>query len=138
MKYVIGFMFNKTRDKVLLIEKLKPEWQKGKLNGIGGKIEIGESPEEAMRREFEEEAGFYCLRWRRFAVIQGEWGKLYCFYSHLKYQDSVKSMEAEKIVWKAVSTLPKLNCIPNIRWIVPMALNTGYAGESYYKIDEIN
>jgi 8-oxo-dGTP pyrophosphatase MutT (NUDIX family) len=29
---------------VLLIEKQKPAWQRGKLNGVGGKIEPGENP----------------------------------------------------------------------------------------------
>lgn len=40
-KYVLGFMFS-TEDrgqKVALIKKLKPKWQAGLLNGIGGKIE---------------------------------------------------------------------------------------------------
>lgn len=43
---------------VLLIEKTKPEWQKGLLNGIGGKIEDFDMfPIDAMVREFKEETG---------------------------------------------------------------------------------
>lgn len=42
-EYVLGFAFTpkdlKGNQKVVLIEKLKPEWQKGKFNGIGGKLE---------------------------------------------------------------------------------------------------
>ena len=38
-KYSLGFVFDLPVEKVLLIEKQRPEWQKGKLNGIGGKIE---------------------------------------------------------------------------------------------------
>lgn len=54
-KYVLGFMFD---DKyILLIKKNRPEWQKDKLNGIGGHIKEGESSIKAMVREFAEETG---------------------------------------------------------------------------------
>jgi 8-oxo-dGTP diphosphatase len=42
-QYVLGFLFDPSQKDVVLIKKLKPEWQKGKLNGVGGKIEEGES-----------------------------------------------------------------------------------------------
>ena len=48
--YVLGFAFNKNFREVLLILKNKPQWQKGLYNGIGGKIEEGELPIEAMVR----------------------------------------------------------------------------------------
>jgi 8-oxo-dGTP diphosphatase len=56
IKYVLAFIFD-TNNNIWLIEKQKPSWQKGKLNGIGGKIEEGETEDEAMYRELEEEAG---------------------------------------------------------------------------------
>ena len=72
--YVLGFMFSATNEnKVILIEKLKPSWQCGLLNGIGGKIEAGESPVQAMVREFQEEAGLETTsqEWTPFGVIKG-------------------------------------------------------------------
>ena len=61
--YVLGFAFDE-RGRVALIEKQKPEWQKGRYNGIGGKIEANEKcvpgasiGQVAMAREFEEETG---------------------------------------------------------------------------------
>lgn len=39
--YVCGFMCSWDLQNFLLIRKTHPEWQKGKLNGIGGKIESG-------------------------------------------------------------------------------------------------
>jgi 8-oxo-dGTP pyrophosphatase MutT (NUDIX family) len=42
---------------ILLIRKKRPDWQAGYLNGVGGKIEFGESVREAMSREFYEETG---------------------------------------------------------------------------------
>jgi 8-oxo-dGTP diphosphatase len=56
-KYVVGFMFSPEKHIVVLIRKNRPEWQAGKLNGIGGKIEPNEAPIDAMVREFREETG---------------------------------------------------------------------------------
>ncbi len=72
MKYVLGFIFGKTHNFVLLQRKAKPDWQKGRYNGVGGKIEEDESPEEAMMREGEEEVGC-SLPWEKKAtVVVGE------------------------------------------------------------------
>lgn len=54
-EYVLGFLFNNSHRKVCLIRKKRPDWQKDKLNGIGGKLEPWELPSEAMSREFKEE-----------------------------------------------------------------------------------
>ena len=35
-KWVVGFIFNSDMDHVLLINKNRPDWQIGFLNGIGG------------------------------------------------------------------------------------------------------
>ena len=50
-------MFDDRLDYVALIRKNRPAWQAGKLNGIGGHIEPGEFPIDAMIREFYEETG---------------------------------------------------------------------------------
>jgi 8-oxo-dGTP diphosphatase len=70
-KYVLGFYFD--GDRVLLINKTKPEWQRGKLNGLGGTIETGEAPLLAMVREFKEESGIDTnpTQWVRVADLRG-------------------------------------------------------------------
>lgn len=47
--YVVGFMLDQAREHVVLIEKNRPAWQAGKLNGVGGKVEPGEFPVNAMQ-----------------------------------------------------------------------------------------
>lgn len=67
IEYVLGFMFNEDESKVLLIMKNRPAWQAGKLNGVGGKIEAGETPIQAMEREFAEETGFVAKHYIPFS-----------------------------------------------------------------------
>jgi 8-oxo-dGTP pyrophosphatase MutT (NUDIX family) len=55
--FVLGFMFSADLTEVALIKKERPQWQAGKLNGIGGKVEEHEPWYMAMVREFQEEAG---------------------------------------------------------------------------------
>ena len=57
VNYVNGFMINQSTKEVLFIKKNRPDFQAGKWNGIGGKIEPGEQPIDAMVREFREETG---------------------------------------------------------------------------------
>lgn len=57
-QYVLTFVFNEALDSVWLIRKIKPKFQEGYLNGIGGKIEKDESPHEAAIRELHEESGY--------------------------------------------------------------------------------
>lgn len=56
--YTVGFAFfahPNEQVQCLLIRKNRPDWQKGKLNGVGGKIKEAESSMDCMIREFKEE-----------------------------------------------------------------------------------
>lgn len=66
LRFVCGFLFSPGLDSVALIRKNRPQWMLGRLNGIGGKIEPGETPWQAMCREFEEEAGVAAVPWLLF------------------------------------------------------------------------
>jgi len=71
IKYALGFLFSKDKEKVVLIKKTKPEWQAGFLNGVGGKVEQGETYVEAMIREFEEETGVVFTDWHHGCSMDG-------------------------------------------------------------------
>ena len=118
---VVGFAIN--NNKVLLINKLKPEWQKGKLNGIGGKIEKNENPIDAMIREFEEEAGVSTETkdWIQICNIfsaEGLW-VVYFFVTEKNVYEA-KSVEQEQVGWIDIDNLPD-NVISPIQWLLPMA-----------------
>lgn len=73
-EYVLGFAFDKSLTRVALIRKQRPQWQKGKLNGIGGHVEEGETSIAAMVREFREECGIQTNDndWLNFLTMEGE------------------------------------------------------------------
>ena len=62
-RYVVGFPILPCRTGLSLIQKNRPDWQAGKWNGIGGKVEFGEKILDAMDREADEEAGLGGLKW---------------------------------------------------------------------------
>jgi 8-oxo-dGTP diphosphatase len=124
-RYVAGFLFRfdliLEEFQVALIRKLKPEWQKGRLNAIGGKIEDGETPFEAMVREFREEAGAVVTDWRYFCGLRGLDWEVYFFASHSGVE--VETQEEEKIDWYDVDRIRWEGPMPNLLWLVPMALD---------------
>ncbi len=68
--YVVGFAFTEDRSQVVLIRKNRPEWQVGKLNGVGGAISPNEDGISCIVREFQEETGVitHDQEWECFAV----------------------------------------------------------------------
>ena len=63
IQYVVGLIFDESFENILLIRKNRPDWQKGRLNGVGGKVEDQETSYEAMVRECEEECGLLLYNW---------------------------------------------------------------------------
>jgi 8-oxo-dGTP pyrophosphatase MutT (NUDIX family) len=50
LRGVLGIIFNKELDKVLLILKNRPDFAKGKYNGVGGKHEANETDQACASR----------------------------------------------------------------------------------------
>ena len=125
--YVCGFMFDKEGMNLALIEKQRgPKHNIGKWNGIGGKIEGGETPIAAMFREFNEEAGIEHTEWKDFLTLQV--GEPWDVTAHITFfrcfSDKVfgvQSMETEEVrVWGYGVQMSGLT-VPNLEWIIPMA-----------------
>jgi len=126
MNYVVGFLFSLdilAKDtKVALIEKQKPEWQKNRFNGIGGKVEDGENPLEAMTREFKEETGALIIDWRPFCEYFWRGDIIYFFESHGDLS-KLESKEIEQIKIVKVCEVGNYPIIINLRWLIPLALD---------------
>lgn len=129
-EYVAGFAFSKGNregigqgTRVLMVKKNRPEWQAGLLNAIGGHIEPGESPYQAMVREFLEEVGMLQLRWTHYVTLTGEGFRVYFYYAYMNI-DTYHSDTDEQIV--NVLTGDMLwgtgeEALPNIPWLIAMA-----------------
>lgn len=57
VRYSLGLAFSPDAGSVLLILKNRPSFLAGRWNGVGGHVEPGETPAQAMAREFREETG---------------------------------------------------------------------------------
>jgi len=121
VRYVVGFVIYD--GDVLLIEKRRPRWQDGKWNGVGGKIEPGESPLAAMVREFREEAGVVVTEWEHFATLSGEGFEVVYFRAFPDRMPHTRQMTDEALCWWPMSVLPA--SLASTHWLIPMATHVG-------------
>ena len=127
--YVLGFMFSEDHDHVVVIEKNKPEWQKGKLNVPGGKVDSGEKPIEAVIREFREETGYETRSgdWSHFARMVSmsldDPFVVDCFVTTGDVQ-LVSTTAEERVMLLHMGDISNLchKTIENLPWLLHMAL----------------
>jgi 8-oxo-dGTP diphosphatase len=130
-EYVLGFLFgpiNATNRQVALIKKNRgPEFNIGKLNGIGGHVEQDEQPYNAMIREFEEETSFRTRWWRKYGVLHvpGYNAMVHLFTSIQPTLAELKSMTDEPVGWYSVHDVicERLSVAHNLKWMIPLALD---------------
>lgn len=144
-RYVCGFAFHSPgneRPRVVLLRKEKPAWQRGRLNGVGGKIEAGECAQEAMAREFKEEAGVNipAASWTVFArmlfpdaevvFLRTEHAAAENAETQTVWSDEANAFITEKIEHRLVRGIDEIadhHIMPNLRWAIPLAFH--YEGE---------
>tara|TARA_Y100000766_G_C18822098_1_gene563514 strand:- start:178 stop:666 length:489 start_codon:yes stop_codon:yes gene_type:complete len=97
IKYVGGFYFSEDFSKVALILKNKPDFLKGQINFIGGKIEENETSKDAMKREFQEEANKEINNWTYLYSSNNNHFKIDHYFSYGS-MDNIKSMEDEEVL----------------------------------------
>ena len=132
-QYVCGFLFDHGGKSIALIRKKRPLWQAGYMNGVGGRIEAGEKPFDAMQREFNEEVGMRLSGWKHFCTLRNMDAAIHWFVDRLEYvveQDEEGEMPVlfhaiaspEPVYWCRVDRLDELDLIPNARWLIVMAM----------------
>jgi 8-oxo-dGTP diphosphatase len=128
----MGFIFNRTRKRVLLVKKKRPEWQAGKWNAIGGKIDDTDAnPLAAMQRESSEETG-NAYDWQHCVTFVCPGGTVFVYrafdfmHCHCEVQCNAihfEQMEDELLqVWD-LDSLPA-NIDADLNWLLAVCLST--------------
>lgn len=108
------------------MRKSRPAWQKGRMNGPGGKVEPGEEFLAAMVREFKEETGLDvpAESWRHTITQMGPDYELRFYSTCAADLRQARTTTDEPLFVLRVDNLHKLNVIPNLRWMIPLCLDT--------------
>jgi len=129
-QYSLGFLLfdGGEEDYVLLLKKNKPDSQKGRYNGIGGRAEPGETMEQCMAREAQEEAGIWIHpeEWNFIGTMRKEptW-EVFVYYAYVT-TDEFRSVRDEcdegPFLWARLNALPSA-VMNNLRWMLPFIKN---------------
>lgn len=119
---VVGFAFD-LAGRVALVQKNRPEWMSGYLNGIGGHVEEGEDPFTAMVREFEEETSQRIEQWGCFVQMEFPEARIYFFRTTVTAAvlNGVHTVTDEPIVILPASSLGRYLHVSNLSWLLPLA-----------------
>ena len=144
-------------DEVLMIHRSgrkdgKPDFHKGRWNGLGGKLEADESPLAAACREIQEEAGLRISKDRFRAVgfllfpnfkpqKKEDW-QVTVFTAELKKEEKslVQGESAEgQLVWVSEKQVMGLNLWPGDQLFIPDVLRGNpFCGTIWYREGEVD
>ncbi|MFP7298746.1 NUDIX hydrolase [Neobacillus niacini] len=121
MNYTLCFLLEE--DKVLMLLR-KKEPNKGKWNGVGGKIEQCETPKESCTREVLEETGLKLKNplFRGMIALNGI-ECIYVYASH-DFEGELISSDEGKLEWKQLDwILSSKDVVGNIPYFIEDVLN---------------
>lgn len=115
------------RKNIILVRKNAPDWQVGKLNLPGGKIEENEASGDAAHRELKEETGYEAIKMRLMGYIEDGDSTIFCFKATISKdagEISPRPEETEQVGWYRWSKIyTSRRLIPNLRVIIPLMLS---------------
>ena len=124
---VLGYLTNDDNKVLMMLRNKKPgDIHKGKWNGLGGKIEQGESPEEAFRREVQEESGLQIVKptlagMITFPKFDGVSDWLAYVFTCSNFSGNIGECPEGELHWVPRNELQELNLWPGdryfLRWI---------------------
>ena len=128
-------------NKILLAMK-KRGFGEGKYNGVGGKIEIGETPEETMIRESKEEILVTPKEYEKVGIIEfnefykGKKEKVIMhIYIATKWQGEPTESDETKPKWFDIQDIPYDNMFPDDKYWLPLILE-GKKVRAYFDFDK--
>lgn len=116
--YTVAFLLAPSGERVLLLERARwKAYAPGKLTGIGGRAEAGESAEAAAWRELREETGLGpddVSGWRPWAWVECPEEGIRLYYCVARVRALTTPACREGVLhWVRWGDLPRLDVIPN-------------------------
>ena len=108
------------------MRRTRPAWQAGRVNALGGRLLDGELVSEGTRREVREESGVDVEEWVEVLVWDDAEYRMHVVRAVSELARAARTMEDQEVFLANVSALPE-NAIANLRWLVPLALDTNVA-----------
>ena len=110
---------------ILVVHKDRPDWQRGRINLCGGRIEEGETPLEAAKRELKEEAGYDAYRCEVYGMMKDRDFTIYCVCCESQEFENKNPLprqgETEKVEWIPLEILlTDERLLPNLQVIIPL------------------
>ena len=123
--YVLGIIFTESGKVLLQLKNRGNSYINGKLNGVGGKEEKGETSYEAMVREFKEETGWHNkVNWKPMMALEYDNCVINVYHTIIKdrkfetFKFTSDDDNAEELVFVNLEDLPN--------YLDKMANNLGY------------
>jgi len=117
------------KDEQILLAMKKRGFGEGKFNGVGGKLEKNESPEQAMLRETEEEIKVIPTKYEKFGIIEFDEyykGKKQKVVFHLyivnEWEGTPSESEEMKPEWFNINDIPYDKMFPDDSYWLPLVL----------------
>ena len=130
------------RDNKILLAMKKRGFGKGKYNGIGGKIEKNETPEQAMIRETQEEINVTPIKYEKIGIVEFDEyykGKKQNLIFYLYFIHEWKGIPSEsnemKPEWFDIDSIPYEKMFPDDKHWLPLVLE-GKKIKAYFEFDE--
>lgn len=120
------YVIDKANDSVLMLHRIKKEndYHEGKWNGLGGKFEISETPEECVIREIREESGLSIVDPKLCGLITfplfDEIDDWYVFlFTADKFSGSLIDSDEGRLEWIKKENLLELNLWEGDKTFIP-------------------
>lgn len=130
------------KDNKLLLAQKKRGFGVGKYNGVGGKVEVGETIEQGMIRETREEINVTPTEYAKRAIITFsniDRGERFNIEMHVyvanNYIGEITESEEMRPEWFDVDNIPYKQMFPDDKLWLPVFLE-GKNFEAYFKFDE--
>lgn len=130
------------KDNKILLAMKKRGFGEGKYNGVGGKIEKGETPDEAMVRETKEEISVTLTNYEKVGLIEfDEYYKgikervVMHIYIATEWIGTPIETEETNPIWFDIKDIPYSNMLPDDKHWLPIILD-GKKIRAYFNFDE--